>query len=152
MSSPIFILNGPNLNRLGTRQPDIYGHETLADIERLCAQKASSRGFTTDFRQTNHEGELIEHIHDAVDHAAALVLNPAAYGHTSIAVYDALKLLSSPLIEVHLSNTAAREPFRARSMISPLANGVITGLGALSYVLGVDAACSLASQAQAVKE
>lgn len=152
MTGCIFILNGPNLNRLGTREPEIYGRDRLADIERRCAERAGEHGFSTDFRQTNHEGALIEHVHDAADQAAGVVLNPAGYGHTSIALYDALKLLTSPLIEVHLSNPAAREAFRARSMTSPIAHGVISGLGAMSYVLGVDAACALAKTTPHRKE
>lgn len=151
MSTCIFILNGPNLNRLGSREPAIYGHHTLADIRAMCEQRAQAHGFAIDFRQTNHEGELIEHVHTAVDAAAATVINPAGYGHTSIALHDALKLLTTPLIEVHLSNTAARDDFRARSLVAPLAHGVISGLGAMSYGLGVDAACALAS-AHASKE
>jgi 3-dehydroquinate dehydratase-2 len=146
MPDPIFILNGPNLNRLGTREPQIYGSATLADVEAACAARAKALGYAIDFRQTNIEGELVTWVQEAADKAAALVINPAAYGHTSVALHDALKLVSKPIIEVHLSNLAKREPFRHRSYVSPLADGVIAGLGLKGYELAVEAACSLARE------
>jgi 3-dehydroquinate dehydratase-2 len=146
MPDPIFILNGPNLNRLGTREPDIYGAATLSDVEAACAARAKALGYGIDFRQTNLEGELVTWVQDAADNAAALVINPAAYGHTSVALHDALKLVGKPIIEVHLSNVAKREAFRHRSYVSPLADGVIMGLGLKGYELAVEAACSLARQ------
>lgn len=144
MAKPIFILNGPNLNRLGRREPEIYGAATLDDVRAACAARADRFGFTVDFRQTNQEGALIEHVHDAIDAGAGVVINPAAYGHTSVALYDALKMVDTPIIEVHLSNPLAREAFRATSYVTPLAAGVISGFGVLSYELGVEAACLLA--------
>ncbi len=146
MAKPIFILNGPNLAQLGRREPAIYGAHTLADIRAACVERASGYGFDTDFRQTDSEAELIAQVHEALDAAAAVVINPAAYGHTSIALHDALKMLDAPLIEVHLSNPVARERFRAVSYVSLAADGVISGLGLWSYVFGVDAACRLATR------
>lgn len=146
MNNLIFILNGPNLNTLGVREPSVYGPDTLDGIRALCAEKAQAFGDSIEFRQTNHEGELVDWVQEAARRGQALVINPAAYGHTSIALHDALKLLSAPVIEVHLSQPAAREPFRAHSYVTSLAVGLISGLGALSYVLGVEAACRLAAQ------
>lgn len=138
MSQTITILNGPNLNLLGEREPDIYGHTTLADIESACRERAHRHGFRLFFAQTNHEGELVEQIH-AARSSAGLILNAGAYTHTSIALHDALKSLSIPIIEVHLSNIFAREPFRHHSYVSPLARGVICGFGPRSYDLALDA-------------
>ncbi len=134
----ITILNGPNLNLLGTREPEIYGTTTLADIERLCVESGKAHGFAIDFRQTNHEGELVEWIQSASG-SVGLILNAGAYTHTSVAMHDALKSVSTPIIEVHLSNIFAREPFRHHSYVSPLAKGVICGLGAKGYVLAIEA-------------
>lgn len=136
-SKPIYVLNGPNLNLLGTREPEIYGRTTLADIEVLCAAAA---GAPVVFRQSNHEGELIDWIQEAREKASALVINPAGYGHTSVAIHDALKAVSIPIVECHLSNPGARERFRHRSYVTPLAVGVVAGFGAQSYVLAVQAA------------
>jgi 3-dehydroquinate dehydratase II len=138
----IHVLNGPNLNLLGVREPDIYGRETLADIEQRCV-KAAARiegGATVVFRQTNHEGVLVDWIQEAREAASALIINPAAYGHTSVALHDALKTLSIPVIELHLSNPAAREAFRHHSHVSSAATGVIAGFGAAGYELAVQAA------------
>jgi 3-dehydroquinate dehydratase-2 len=146
MPDPIFVLNGPNLNRLGAREPQIYGAATLADVRAACEAKASGLGYGVEFRQTNHEGELVDWVQEAADRAAALVINPAAYGHTSVALHDALKLVGKPIVEVHLSNVAKREPFRRGSYVSPLADGVITGLGLRGYELAVEAACLLARE------
>lgn len=143
MAKPIHILNGPNLNLLGTREPDIYGRETLGDIETACRHTARELGHEIVFRQTNHEGVLVDWIQEARDGAAALVLNPAAYGHTSVALHDALKALEVPVIEVHLSQPAARESFRHHSYVTAVADGAISGFGAFGYVLGIRAAAEL---------
>ena len=137
----IHVLNGPNLNLLGVREPHIYGRETLADIEQRCVKAAG--GAEIVFRQTNHEGMLIDWIQEARKSADALILNPAAYGHTSVALHDALKTLSIPVIELHLSNPAAREAFRHHSYVSSAATGVIAGFGANGYELAVQAALNL---------
>ena len=144
----LYVLNGPNLNLLGVREPDIYGHETLADVEALCVRAAKdvSGGATVVFRQTNHEGELIELVHEAREKASALVINPAGYGHTSVALLDALSMLTIPIVECHLSNPAARERFRHRSYVSPVAAGVVSGFGSFSYELAVKAALKLAQE------
>lgn len=143
-TSPIYVLNGPNLNLLGEREPDIYGHETLADVQAIC--EAAAEGFTIVFRQSNHEGELVDWIQEARTQASALVINPAAYGHTSVAILDAIKALSIPVVECHLSNLFAREAFRHHSFITPVASGLISGFGAGSYDLAVRAAVKLARE------
>ena len=135
----IWVLNGPNLNMLGTREPEIYGSETLSDIEALCGDIAETSGFGLEFRQSNDEGELVDWIQEARGRAAGLALNAGAYTHTSIAIHDALRLLDIPIVEVHLSNVFARESFRHRSYISPAATGVICGFGSFSYVLAIQA-------------
>lgn len=145
MTKPIYILNGPNLNLLGTREPEIYGSDTLADIESACAERAKALGVEIVFRQTNHEGELIDWVQEARLKASALVLNPAGYGHTSVALHDALMSLDLAIVEVHLSQPAARESFRAQSYVSPVARGTISGFGKLSYLLGLEAAASAAA-------
>lgn len=148
MSDVIFVLNGPNLNRLGKREPEIYGSLTLADIEANCTKQATKLGFDIDFRQTNHEGELVDWIQEAGDTAKGLVINPAAYTHTSVALQDAIRASGLPVIEVHLSNIHARESFRHHSFVSPVALGVICGLGAQGYGLALDALSShIASKA-----
>jgi len=142
----LYVLNGPNLNLLGVREPDIYGHETLADIQAICeaaADQGEDEGFTVVFRQSNHEGQLVDWIQEARTQAAALVINPAAYGHTSVALLDAIKALSIPVVECHLSNLFAREAFRHHSFITPAASGLIAGFGAGSYDLAVRAAIRL---------
>jgi len=143
MSKPIYVLNGPNLNLLGTREPEIYGHQTLEDVRALCEARASSLGREVVFRQSNHEGELVDWIQEAREKASAVVINPAAYGHTSIAILDALKMLSVPVVECHLSNPAAREAFRHQTYVSLAAVGVVSGFGAASYELAVEAAAGL---------
>jgi 3-dehydroquinate dehydratase-2 len=143
MAKPIFVLNGPNLNLLGTREPHLYGHATLDEIRERCQTRASAHGRDIDFRQTNHEGELIDWVQEARLAAAALVINPAGYGHTSVALHDALKTLEIPIIECHLSNPAAREAFRHHSYVSPVAAGVIFGLGPAGYELAIEAVCGL---------
>jgi 3-dehydroquinate dehydratase II len=141
---PIFILNGPNLNLLGTREPEIYGSDTLDDIAGACAAHAQAHGETIEFRQSNIEGVLVDWLQEARDKARAVVLNAAAYTHTSIALHDAIKTLSIPVIEVHLSNPAAREPFRHVSTIAPVVKGSICGFGKTSYILAIDAVRRLA--------
>jgi len=143
MSKPINILNGPNLNLLGQRQPEIYGTQTLADIEESCRAKTQENGYDIVFYQSNIEGEIVTQIQEARENASALVINPAAYTHTSIALYDALKTLDIPVIEVHLSQPAARESFRRRSYVSEAATGTISGFGEQSYYLGLEAAIGL---------
>lgn len=130
----ILILNGPNLNMLGRREPAIYGTQTLADIKALCEKSAKSLSLSVDFRQTNHEGELITWIQDAVDKVAAVIINAAGYTHTSVAIHDALKILSVPVVEVHLSDPKSREAFRHHSYIEPVASHSIAGMGADGYV------------------
>jgi 3-dehydroquinate dehydratase-2 len=139
----IHVLNGPNLDRLGTREPSVYGRETLGDIEARVRARAASLNVEIVFRQSNHEGALVEWINAATDAGAAIVINPAAYGHTSVALHDALRAAPGPVIEVHLSNPARREAFRHHSFVSSVATGVISGLGATGYELAVEAAARL---------
>ncbi len=143
MTKPIYILNGPNLNLLGQREPEIYGHQTLSDIETACRATAKSAGYALEFRQSNIEGEIVDHIQDAGANAAALIINPAAYTHTSVAIHDAVKALSIPSIEIHLSQPAKRESFRHRSLVGEAVTGTISGFGANSYQLGLHAAINL---------
>jgi 3-dehydroquinate dehydratase-2 len=145
MSKPIYILSGPNLNLLGVREPDIYGRATLDEIRQLCEARAAASGRAIVFRQSNHEGELIDWVQEARTAAGALVINAAGYGHTSVALHDALKTLAIPVIDCHLSNPAARESFRHASYVSIAATGVVSGFGPMSYELAVEAACGLAA-------
>jgi 3-dehydroquinate dehydratase II len=147
MSKPIYVLSGPNLNLLGAREPEIYGHQTLEDVRRLCEARASALGCSIVFRQSNHEGELIDWIQEARTQGSALVINPAGYGHTSVAILDALKAAGVPVVECHLSNPAAREAFRRQTYVSLAATGVVSGFGAASYELAVEAAAGLVRQA-----
>ncbi|MBX3596248.1 MAG: type II 3-dehydroquinate dehydratase [Rhizobiaceae bacterium] len=140
MSKLIYVLNGPNLNALGKREPGIYGGKTLATIADDCRAQAAALGFDIEFRQTNHEGELVDWIHEAGDKAAGVVLNAGAYTHTSIAIHDAIRAVAPlKVVEVHLSNIHARETFRHKSMIAPVATGMICGFGPLSYILALQA-------------
>ena len=139
----IIVLNGPNLNLLGQREPEQYGSDTLADVERLCAEAAAQAGFEIDCRQSNHEGVLIDALHEAgrgVKEGSVLgvVMNPGAYTHTSIALHDAIKGAEVPVIEVHISNVHARESFRHHSFVSPAAAGIVIGFGVHSYVLAIE--------------
>jgi 3-dehydroquinate dehydratase II len=136
---PIYVLNGPNLNMLGTRQPEIYGAETLADVHARLERRAAPLGLTVDFRQSNHEGVLVDWIQEAREKAAGLIGNFGAYTHTSVALLDALLLLDIPVIEVHLSNLYKREPFRHHSYIARAATGMICGLGPKGYELALEA-------------
>jgi 3-dehydroquinate dehydratase-2 len=139
----VFILNGPNLNLLGVREPALYGHDTLADIEERCLARASALGLQIEFRQSNHEGQLVDWIQEARETADGIILNAAAFTHTSVAVLDALSAAGLPVIEVHLSNIFRREGFRHHSYVSLAADGVICGLGPQGYELALDAVASL---------
>lgn len=143
MNLPVHVLNGPNLNLLGLREPEIYGSDTLADIEARLNVRAQTSGRAVVLRQTNYEGELVEHIQQARTEACGVILNPAAYTHTSVAVHDALKMLAIPIIELHLTNPHAREAFRHKSFVSPVATGIIAGFGASGYELALDAMLGL---------
>jgi len=147
MSKPIYILNGPNLNLLGKREPEIYGTTTLTELEAMSAARAKAAGFAVIFRQTNREGEIVEWLHEAREQGAAVIINAAAYSHTSVAIHDALKAVDLPVVEVHLSNIHKREPFRHHSYVSAAADGLIVGLGAHGYELAVDAAAALIAKA-----
>lgn len=136
---PVYVINGPNLNMLGLREPDVYGKETLAGLEERCRRKAQALGLDISFRQSNIEGELVSWIQEARSAASGLILNAAAYTHTSIAIHDALKVAQIPIIEVHLSNIYKREPFRHHSYVSPVADGVLCGFGGHGYELAIDA-------------
>ena len=144
MPKPIYVLSGPNLNLLGIREPEIYGRDTLEDVRARCEARAKALGYEVVFRQTNHEGELIDWVQEARTKACAIVINPAGYGHTSVALLDALKAAETPVVECHLSNPAAREDFRRTTFVSLAAAGVVSGFGAASYELAVEAAAGLA--------
>ncbi|MDW3099473.1 MAG: type II 3-dehydroquinate dehydratase [Alphaproteobacteria bacterium] len=139
MTATIFVLNGPNLNMLGQREPEIYGADTLADVKKRCVTKAAALGLEIDFRQSNHEGELVSWLQEARDAASGVVLNAAGYTHTSVAIRDAVLACEKPVIEVHLSNPYSREEFRQHSFISDVAAGVICGLAGKGYELALDA-------------
>ena len=138
MKKIIYILNGPNLNLLGEREPEIYGSESIDDIQKLTEQYAKSKNTDIIFKQTNHEGELIEMIHDARKKSDGLIINPAGYTHTSVAIYDALLSLDIPIIEVHISNIYKREKFRHSSYVSMAANSVISGFGIDGYIFALE--------------
>ncbi|QLH38645.1 MAG: type II 3-dehydroquinate dehydratase [Defluviicoccus sp.] len=148
MRPKVLILNGPNLNLLGTREPEVYGRTTLAEIEAACHSRAANFGLEVDFRQSNHEGELVDWIQQARGECAALILNAAAYTHTSVAILDALSAFSGPIIEVHLSNIFRREGFRHHSFVSTVAHGVVCGFGSFGYELALEAAARLISAAR----
>ena len=135
----IMVIHGPNLNMLGKRQPDVYGTATLEDVNRMLARRATELGLVVEALQSNHEGELVDAIQAAVDTCRGMIINPAAYTHTSVAIKDALILLDAPVIEVHISNVYKREPFRHVSMVSDVVSGKIVGLGVLGYKLALDA-------------
>ena len=137
MEKPIYVLNGPNLNRLGTREPEIYGRTTLAEIEAMCAAAANEHPIV--FRQSNKEYEIIDWVHDAIDEGSAIVINPAAFTFYSMAIMDALKMFPGPIIELHISNVHKREPMYHKSLVSPVAQAVIAGLGPYGYVVAIQA-------------
>lgn len=139
MSKRVLVLNGPNLNMLGVREPATYGSQTLADIERACIADGEALGLTVTCRQSNHEGELVTWIQQALGEADAIVINPGGYSHTSVAIHDAIRAVGLPVVEVHLSNIHAREAFRHHSYVSPVALGVICGFGATGYKLALSA-------------
>jgi len=139
----VLVLNGPNLNRLGTREPDVYGTLTLADIQAECDVLARELGLSLDFRQSNDEAQCIDWLHDAADDAAGVIINPAAFTHYSYAIRDAIALIPVPVIEVHLSNPAAREEFRHTSVVAGVATGTIAGFGPESYLLAIRAMAGL---------
>jgi 3-dehydroquinate dehydratase-2 len=145
----VLVLNGPNLNLLGEREPSIYGRTTLPELEELCRKRAGDHGFDLDFRQTNEEGRLVDWLQEARSGADAVVLNAAALTHYSVAVRDAVQACEKPVVEVHLSNIFAREQFRATSLLSAVAAGVISGFGVQGYLLAIDA---LAAMLKAPKE
>lgn len=137
MRKPIYVLNGPNLNRLGKREPEIYGTTTLAEVEAMC--RAAAGAYAIEFRQTNSEEHLIEWVHEAIDEGAGIVINPAAFTFTSLALLDALKMFSGPIIELHISNIHRREPIYHRSYVSMVATSVMAGFGADGYAIAVSA-------------
>ncbi|WP_313617883.1 type II 3-dehydroquinate dehydratase [Agrobacterium sp.] len=139
MSKIVLVLNGPNLNMLGKREPGIYGGKTLKDIEQDCREAGQALGFEVDCRQSNHEGALVDWLHEADDRAIGVVINPGAYGHTSIALHDAIRAISVPVLEVHISNIHAREEFRHKSMIAPAAKGMVCGFGPYGYIMALNA-------------
>jgi 3-dehydroquinate dehydratase-2 len=151
MPKPIFVLNGPNLNLVGVREPSIYGAETLADIGRRTEARAQAMGLAVDFRQSNSEGELVTWIQEAREQACGIILNAGAYTHTSVAILDALNAAEKPVIELHLSNVFRRESFRHHSYVSPAAQGVICGFGPKGYELAVDAMADLLNRKPAGK-
>lgn len=149
MTDTIFIINGPNFNLLGTREPRLYGNQTLAEINATLEQRAKAHKLALDMRQSNHEGVIVDWLNEAMAKASAVIINGGAYAHTSIAIRDAISALSIPVIEVHMTNVYAREGFRRQSMIAQVARGSIIGFGALSYVLALDAAAHLCKGAGA---
>jgi 3-dehydroquinate dehydratase-2 len=138
MSHTILVLNGPNLNMLGKREPTVYGHETLADVEAMCQSVGTKLGFTVECHQSNHEGQVIDWIHQARGHASGIVINPGAWTHTSVAIHDALIAAEVPVLEVHISNVHKREAFRHHSYVSLVAVGVIAGFGTHGYKLAIE--------------
>ncbi|WP_221801360.1 type II 3-dehydroquinate dehydratase [Oceanobacter mangrovi] len=138
MSKTIYVLNGPNLNLLGKRQPEIYGSETLADVEQKVRARAASLGLEIEFFQSNHEGAIIDKIHEAREKAQGIIINPAAYTHTSVAILDALNAFEAPVVEVHISNVHKREAFRHHSYVSLRAEAVIAGMGTLGYQVALE--------------
>jgi 3-dehydroquinate dehydratase-2 len=151
MTDTIFVLNGPNLNLLGTREPRIYGTQTLADIAEMLEQRAKALKLNLDIRQSNHEGVLVDWLQEALAKAAAVIINGGAYAHSSIAIRDAVAVLQIPVIEVHMTNIYAREGFRRQSLVGQVAKGSIIGLGAMGYVLALDAAARLCKGAAATQ-
>ena len=149
MAKTIYVLNGPNLNLLGMRQPEIYGHATLKDVEALCRDAAKPHGFEIDFRQSNREGEIVEWIHDAFfKKASGIIINPAGYTTTSVAILDAILAVKMPVVEIHISNIHQRDEFRHHSFVSKGARGVICGFGVAGYVMAVNGLAELIKTAK----
>ena len=150
MAKTVYVLNGPNLNLLGTREPKIYGRATLADVEKLCRETGKRHQFSIEFRQTNHEGEIVDCVHEAAGrNAAGIIINPGAYTHTSIALRDAISAVEVPVIEIHISNIFARESFRHLSHIAPVAKASVCGFGIAGYALAIEGLATIvAAQAQ----
>jgi 3-dehydroquinate dehydratase-2 len=153
MAKTVYVLNGPNLNLLGTREPKTYGHATLDDVEKLCRETAKRHRLVIEFRQSNHEGEIVDWVHAAAaEKAAGIIINAAAYTHTSVAVRDAVAAVELPVIEVHISNIFARESFRHHSHIAPVAKASLCGFGIAGYALAIDGlATIMAAQSQEPK-
>ena len=151
MTDTVFVLNGPNLNLLGTREPRIYGTQTLADITGMLEQRAKALKLTVDVRQSNHEGVLVDWLHEAMAKASAVIINGGGYAHTSIAIRDAVAAIRVPVIEVHMTNVYQREGFRRQSMIAQVAKGSVAGFGPMSYILALDAAAHLCKGAAATQ-
>jgi len=149
MAKTIYVLNGPNLNLLGTREPGIYGHATLADVDKLCRETAKAHGFSVEFRQSNHEGEIVDAIQEAMAKGAAgIVINPAGYTTTSVAILDALIACGLPVIEIHISNIHAREAFRQNSLVSKVARAVMAGFGVHGYALAIAGLAAMIEQSK----
>jgi len=145
MNKPLYVLNGPNLNRLGQREPEVYGRMTLADIEAVCREAAGARALA--FRQSNHEGQIVEWIHEAIEQGAGIVINPAGYSFTSVAIVDALKMFPGPIIELHITNIHRRDAMYQHSLVSKVATAVIAGLGGAGYGVAVRALAGLVEAA-----
>jgi 3-dehydroquinate dehydratase-2 len=144
MAKTVYVLNGPNLNLLGTREPETYGRATLADVEKLCREAARRHGFEVKFRQSNHEGEIVDSIQEAgAESAAGVVINAGAYTHTSVAIRDAIAAIAVPVVEVHISNIFARERFRHHSHVAPVAKASLCGFGVDGYALAIDGLAAL---------
>jgi 3-dehydroquinate dehydratase II len=143
MATTIFVLNGPNLNLLGQRQPEIYGRNTLADVEALCRARAERHGLAITFRQSNHEGDIVDWLQEARQEAAGVIINPGAFTHTSVAILDAIIAAAIPVVEVHISNIHAREEFRRHSYVSQVAKAVVCGFGIAGYGLAIDGLAAL---------
>jgi 3-dehydroquinate dehydratase-2 len=147
MAKTIYVLNGPNLNLLGTREPEIYGRSTLKDVEKLCRKTATAHGFALEFRQSNHEGEIVDWIHEAgANKATGIVLNPAGLTHTSVSVHDAIKAVTVPVIETHITNIHAREPWRHHSYVSFVAKAIVCGFGIAGYALAIDGIAAMSDK------
>jgi 3-dehydroquinate dehydratase-2 len=152
VTKPILILNGPNLNMLGKREPHIYGSTTLAEVEAMCRRRAEQRGLTISFHQSNSEAQLVEWIQGGIEAACGIIINPAAYTHTSVAILDALNMIKQPIIELHISNPHKREPFRHHSYVTMAATALICGLGVAGYPLAVDAMADLLAAREAAAQ
>jgi 3-dehydroquinate dehydratase-2 len=147
MAKTIYVLNGPNLNLLGTREPEIYGRSTLKDVEKLCRKTAAAHDYALEFRQSNHEGEIVDWIHEAgANKAAGIVLNPAGLTHTSVSVHDAIKAVTVPVIETHITNIHAREPWRHHSYVSFVAKAIVCGFGIAGYALAIDGIAAMSDK------